>query len=163
MTVSRGGYSEVPADAATLVILATSVVGASRSRSSRARRPTSRSVPVLEPWPFLLLAGIAAAGVSSLLFLTAIRTIGGTRTGILMLFEPVVGVALAAAWLGEALVPLQVAGGGLVLAGAAMLQFGSGPGASRSRKRTPAPWSDSRPEPVACPARPAARRPSRLP
>ena len=47
----------------------------------------------LAPWPVLLLAGVAAAGLSSLLFLTAIRQIGGTRTGILMLFEPVVGRA----------------------------------------------------------------------
>ena len=53
-----------------------------------------------------------AAGVSSLLFLTAIRTIGGTRTGILMLFEPVVGVVLAALLLREPLLPVQLAGRG---------------------------------------------------
>ncbi len=65
--------------------------------------------------------------MSSVLFLTAIRRIGGTRTGILMLFEPVVGVLLAAAWLGEALVPVQLAGGALVLAGAVVLQASSTP------------------------------------
>jgi drug/metabolite transporter (DMT)-like permease len=65
--------------------------------------------------------------VSSLLFLTAIRKIGGTRTGILMLLEPVVGVLLAALWLGEALLPVQVAGGVLVLAGALVLQLRSSP------------------------------------
>ena len=81
----------------------------------------------LEPWPSLLVAGIVAAGVSSLLFLTAIRMIGGTRTGILMLLEPVVGVVLAALWLGEALLPLQVVGGALVLAGALVLQLRSEP------------------------------------
>ena len=82
----------------------------------------------LDPWPVLLLAGIVAAGMSSLLFLTAIRLIGGTRTGILMLLEPVVGVALAALWLGETLVPVQVAGGALVLLGALVLQVRSDPG-----------------------------------
>ncbi len=126
MTVSRGGYSKVPADAATLVILATSIVGASLIAvvvgQADALLMPFQSV---DPWPALLVAGVAAAGLSSLLFLTAIRTIGGTRTGILMLFEPVVGVVLAAAWLGEALLPVQVAGGALVLAGALVLQVRS--------------------------------------
>jgi drug/metabolite transporter, DME family len=128
MTVSRGGYSRVPADAATIVILAASVVGASTiavlvGQGEQLLAPF-RS---LEPWPILLVAGVLAAGVSSLLFLTAIRTIGGTRTGILMLLEPVVGVVLAALLLGEALGPLQAVGGLLVLAGALVLQLRSGP------------------------------------
>jgi drug/metabolite transporter (DMT)-like permease len=128
MTVSRGGYSRVPADAATIVILAASVVGASTiavlvGQGQQLLAPF-RSV---EPWPILLVAGVLAAGVSSLLFLTAIRTIGGTRTGILMLLEPVVGVVLAALLLGEALGPLQAVGGGLVLAGALVLQLRSEP------------------------------------
>ena len=60
----------------------------------------------------VLLVGIGlfAAALPSVLFLTGIRWIGGVRTGILMLFEPVVGVALAAALLAEGLQPLQVAG-----------------------------------------------------
>ena len=128
MTVSRGGYARVPADAATIVILAASVVGASTiailvGQGQQLLAPF-RS---LEPWPILLVAGVLAAGVSSLLFLTAIRTIGGTRTGILMLLEPVVGVVLAALLLGEALGPLQAAGGVLVLAGALVLQLRSEP------------------------------------
>jgi drug/metabolite transporter (DMT)-like permease len=118
MTVSRGGYSRVPADAATIVILAASVVGASTiavlvGQGQQLLAPL-RS---LEPWPILLVAGV----------LTAIRTIGGTRTGILMLLEPVVGVVLAALLLGEALGPLQGVGGVLVLAGALVLQLRSEP------------------------------------
>ena len=70
----------------------------------------------------------ASAGVSSVLFLLAIRYIGGSRTGILMLFEPVVGVVLAAWLLSEALAPVQALGGGLVLAGALVLQLRSAPG-----------------------------------
>ena len=128
ITVSRGGYSSVPADAATLVILVTSAVGAS-AIALVVGQGASLVAPLrsLEPWPSLLVAGIVAAGVSSLLFLTAIRMIGGTRTGILMLLEPVVGVVLAALWLGEALLPLQVVGGALVLAGALVLQLRSEP------------------------------------
>ena len=70
---------------------------------------------------------MVAAGLSSLLFLNAIRTLGGTRTGILMLLEPVIGAILAGLWLGETLAPVQFAGGGLVLLGALVLQLRSDP------------------------------------
>ncbi len=128
VAVSRGGYSSVPAPAATLVILLTSMVGAS-TIAVLVGQGDGLTAPFrsLEPWPILVLAGVVAAGVSSLLFLTAIRTIGGTRTGILMLLEPVVGVILAALWLGESLLPVQIVGGVLVLAGALVLQVRSEP------------------------------------
>ena len=128
VTVSRSGFSSVPADAATLVILAASVVGAS-TIALLVGQGSDLAAPLRspDPWPALLLAGVAAAGLSSLLFLTAIRAIGGTRTGILMLFEPVVGVALAALLLGEPLRPVQLLGGALVLAGALVLQLRSDP------------------------------------
>ena len=129
VTISRHGYRSVPADGATLVNLSVSLVGgvliAFVIGQGDGLVAPLRS---LDPWPVLLLAGIVAAGMSSLLFLTAIRLIGGTRTGILMLLEPVVGVALAALWLGETLGPVQVAGGALVLLGALVLQVRSDPG-----------------------------------
>jgi drug/metabolite transporter, DME family len=128
VTVSRGGYSSVPAPAATLTILATSVVGASAiAVFTGAAADLAAPLRSLDPWPVLGVAGIVAAGVSSLLFLVSIRAIGGTRTGILMLLEPVVGVILAAWWLGEALLPVQLAGGALVLAGALVLQLRAAP------------------------------------
>jgi drug/metabolite transporter (DMT)-like permease len=129
VTVSRHGYRSVPADAATLIILGTSVVGASLiaiAAGQGAGLVTPLTSP--DPWPSLIVAGVFAAGVSSLLFLTAIRRIGGTRTGILMLFEPVVGALLAGLWLAESLTPLQVAGGALVLLGALVLQVRAEPG-----------------------------------
>jgi drug/metabolite transporter (DMT)-like permease len=128
VTISRHGYRAVPADTATIVILATTLVGAGLL-AVVVGQANGLVAPVRspDPWPVLLVAGIAAAGFSSLLFLTAIRAIGGTRTGILMLWEPVVGVTLAALWLGEAITPFQVAGGALVLAGALVLQLRSEP------------------------------------
>lgn len=128
VTISRHGYRSVPADAATLLILVVSVVGGS-VLAVFAGQTDGLTAPLrsMDPWPVLFLAGVVAAGVSSLLFLTAIRTIGGTRTGILMLWEPVVGVILAALWLGEALSPLQGVGGVLVLLGAVVLQLRSDP------------------------------------
>ncbi len=128
VSVSRTGYRSVPADAATLVILATSMVGAF-TIALIGGQGAGLVTPFRDPgiWPVLLAAGILAAGVSSVLFLSAIRLIGGTRTGILMLIEPVVGVLLAALWLGEQLAPVQVLGGALVLAGAIVLQLRSEP------------------------------------
>jgi drug/metabolite transporter, DME family len=128
VSVSRTGYRSVPADAATLIILATSMVGAF-AIALIGGQGAGLVTPFRDPgiWPVLLAAGILAAGVSSVLFLSAIRLIGGTRTGILMLIEPVVGVLLAALWLGEQLAPVQVLGGALVLAGATLLQLRSEP------------------------------------
>ena len=78
--------------------------------------------------------------IPSVLFLTGIRSIGGTRTGILMLFEPVVGVLLAAAWLDESLRPIQILGGVAILGAALLLQRSS---------RTPEPLAIGRETPAA--------------
>jgi drug/metabolite transporter (DMT)-like permease len=128
VTVSRHGYRSVPADGATFVNIGVSLVGATVV-AVLVGQGEGLAAPLrsLDPWPVLFVAGVVSAGLSSLLFLTAIRLIGGTRTGILMLLEPVVGVGLAALWLGEALVPVQLAGGALVLLGALVLQVRSDP------------------------------------
>lgn len=73
----------------------------------------------------LIAVGLFAAALPSVLFLTGIRWIGGVRTGILMLFEPVVGVLLAALFLAEGLHPVQVAGGATILAAALIVQRGT--------------------------------------
>jgi drug/metabolite transporter (DMT)-like permease len=83
--------------------------------------------PLGKPPVVLLLVGIGlfAAALPSVLFLTGIRWIGGVRTGILMLFEPVVGVGLAAVLLQEGLQPLQLAGGATILLAALIVQRGT--------------------------------------
>lgn len=78
------------------------------------------SVPDL--WPLVLLAGLVGAAVPTLLFLVGIRWIGGIRTAILAMFEPVVGVVLAALLLSEGIGPLQLLGGAIVLIAGAVLQ-----------------------------------------
>ena len=75
-------------------------------RTARAGLPAQRRRSIL---PLLAFTGLFAAAIPSILFLTGIRAIGGTRAGILMLFEPVVGVVLAAWLLDEGLTPLQLA------------------------------------------------------
>jgi drug/metabolite transporter (DMT)-like permease len=129
VTISRNGYPAISTEqamgwilgATTLVCTALAIVTGGGG---------SLAAPVMSGQALWLsaVAGIAAAGIPSILFLRGIRTIGGTRTGILMLFEPVVGVGLAAILLHEGLAPIQVAGGGCILAAAVLLQrSGGGP------------------------------------
>ena len=127
--VSRSGYRTVPADQAMSVVLATTVVccialalltGASSTLVTPLETPSVV--------PLLLFTGLFAAAIPSMLFLTGIRLLGGTSAGILMLFEPVVGVLLAAWLLAEGLAPIQVAGGVAILAAALILQRASAAG-----------------------------------
>jgi drug/metabolite transporter (DMT)-like permease len=126
--VSRTSYRSVPADVATLVLEVVAAAGAI-VLALVAGQAAGLVAPFqsADPWPALLVAGIGSAGIAAVLFLGALRRIGGTTTGILMLFEPVVGVALAAAWLGEEIGALQALGGALVLAGALVLQVRAAP------------------------------------
>jgi drug/metabolite transporter (DMT)-like permease len=84
----------------------------------------------------LLFTGLFAAAIPSIMFLTGIRLVGGTRAGILMLFEPVVGVALAALLLDEHLAPIQVLGGIAILAAALILQRSAAGEPDGGRERT---------------------------
>jgi drug/metabolite transporter (DMT)-like permease len=123
MTVSRAGYSQLPTEQAAAWILATTMI-ACAIFATVGGGVGPLTLPLAEPSVLALLAftGIFAAGIPTVLFLTGIRTIGGTRTGILMLFEPVVGVALAALVLDETLRPIQAIGGVAILAAALLLQ-----------------------------------------
>lgn len=126
VVVSRDGYRDVPADQAIAVVLLVTIVGASLMAIAGGSA-ASLLQPVVAPdvLPLLLFTGIFAAAIPSLGFLAGIRAIGGLRAGILMLFEPVVGVALAAWLLGEDLVPIQAAGAVAILGAAVILQRAS--------------------------------------
>ena len=123
VTISRNGFPAIPTDQAMGWILAGTTVAcvllAIAAGSGGSLGAPLSSGPALG---LSVLAGTLAAGIPSILFLRGIRTIGGTRTGILMLFEPVVGVVLAAVLLNEGLAPIQVVGGGCILAAAVLLQ-----------------------------------------
>ncbi len=123
VVISRSGYRAVPADQAMGVVLAVTLV-CSTVAAVLTSAGSQLAFPVSHPsvLPILAFTGTFAAAIPSILFLTGIRVIGGTRAGILMLFEPVVGVALAAWLLDEGLTTLQVAGGLAILAAAVILQ-----------------------------------------
>jgi drug/metabolite transporter (DMT)-like permease len=127
ISVSRFGYAALPAEQAMSWIFAAAVVV--YAALSLIGGAGSLALPLGDPGALALvaIAGTIAAGIPSLLFLTGIRAIGGTRTGVLMLFEPVVGVGLAALLLDEAILPIQALGGLAVLAAALVLQRSTPP------------------------------------
>jgi drug/metabolite transporter (DMT)-like permease len=126
VTVSRDGYPDVPTEQAISIVVGVTVVGAT-AMAVLGGNAASLTLPLEQPsvLPLLLFTGIFAAAIPSLGFLTGIRTIGGFRAGVLMLFEPVVGVALAAWLLDEALVPIQIVGAAAILGAAVILQRAS--------------------------------------
>lgn len=124
MLTSRG-YASVAADTAMSVILAGSALVAA-ALSVATGGLAALALPLSDPGLLALLLGVGlfAAAVPSTLLLIGIRWIGGVRTGILMLLEPVVGVGLAAALLAENLEPLQIVGGATILVAALIVQRG---------------------------------------
>jgi drug/metabolite transporter (DMT)-like permease len=120
------GFAAVRADVAMgAILVGSSLVAATVSLA------TGGTAALLQPLgqpPVVVLmvtVGLFAAALPSVLFLTGIRWIGPVRTGILMLFEPVVGVALAALLLREGLQPIQIAGGATILLAALIVQRGT--------------------------------------
>ena len=133
-------YAAVRADVAIAVVLAGSaVIGAALTIATEGT--AALLLPLGSPALLGLLAGIGllAAALPSVLMLIGIRWIGGIRTGILMLFEPLVGVGLAAALLAEGLTPIQAAGGATILLAAFIVQRGSQPAPDGVGVVAPAP------------------------
>jgi drug/metabolite transporter (DMT)-like permease len=126
VVISRSGYQKVPATQAMVVIIGSTAVY-SIGIALLTGAGVALAYPLRDPsiLPLLVITGLFAAAIPSILFLSGIRQVGGTRAGILMLFEPVVGVVLAAILLHEGLAPIQVAGGLAVLGAAIILQRSS--------------------------------------
>ena len=123
--LGRRGFPAVPTEEATLVVLAGTAIGFLLLTLVTGSL-TVALLPFRSPQalPVLVWAGLAGASIPTFLFLLGIRAIGPTRAAVVALIEPVAGATLAAVLLAELLGPVQVAGGVLVLAGAALLQRG---------------------------------------
>lgn len=77
----------------------------------------------VEAWVLLLVAGVVAGALPTVLLVSGYRRIGPTRGAVLMLVEPLTGVLLAALLLAEQPTVVQLAGGLLILAGAVLVQL----------------------------------------
>ena len=124
VTGSRTRFRTVPSEQAMAWIIAITAVGCA-GLAIATGGPFGIVFQRSDALAFAVIAGFVGAGIPSTLFLIGIRAIGGTRAGILMLFEPLVGVTLAALLLHEALTPLQALGGAAILAAAMLIQLGT--------------------------------------
>jgi drug/metabolite transporter, DME family len=122
VTVSRGRFRAVPSEQAMAWVLAITVVACTALAVFTGGNLAIASHP--DALGIAAFTGIVAAGLPSVLFVLGIRAIGATRAGILMLFEPLVGVTLAAILLHEGLGPIQLLGGFAILAAAVVIQRG---------------------------------------
>jgi drug/metabolite transporter (DMT)-like permease len=76
-------------------------------------------------WPYFLYVAILATAVPFTLYAVALGHLSGSVTMLLAMLEPVLAAALAWAVLGEALRPVQLAGGALILGAIALASRGN--------------------------------------
>lgn len=135
--VSRDGYDSVPPEQATSLILAGGAVlsgvvalsvGGGLGDAAWLGSPVA--------WLAIVWSATVGAALAKVLLLRGVRRIGSTRSAVVMLAEPVVGVALAVVVLGQALAPQQVVGGVAILVAAWIVQR---PGAGSRPTAQPAP------------------------
>lgn len=124
LVVSRAGYTRVPAEQATALVLGGGAVLAG-AVALVAELPTGMMASWADDsaaWMAVLAAGLLGAAAAKVWLLRGVRLLGGTRTAVLMLLEPVAGALLAVAVLAQPLSPLQAAGGLVILAAAVLVQ-----------------------------------------
>lgn len=71
----------------------------------------------------LVALGVTSTAIPVTLFLLGVQWIGPAKASIFATIEPLITVTLAAVFLGERLLPLQVVGGTLILAGVIWLRL----------------------------------------
>ena len=76
----------------------------------------------------VIYAGTLAAGFSNVIVFHGLKLLGPTRVTALQSLVPALAVVLAAIFLGEAIRPVQVLGGIVILAGVGLLRRGAWPG-----------------------------------
>lgn len=79
-------------------------------------------------WLWIILFALISTVLAVSMLWWGVNLIGPSRTAILGSFEPVFSIVLAVLLLGERLWPLQIVGGGLILAGMFLVQWHPGDG-----------------------------------
>jgi drug/metabolite transporter (DMT)-like permease len=127
LVISRNGYSRMPSDQASAAILGgAAVLIWLAALTLDGVSGTARWITSPSAWVAVAVAGVIGAAVAKVFVLRAVRRVGGTRASVLMLSEPLAGVALAAVLLGQGLSPWQAVGGLGVLVGAILVQRPAG-------------------------------------
>jgi drug/metabolite transporter (DMT)-like permease len=124
LVVSRSGYIRVPAEQATALILGGGAILAA-TVALLVDLPSGRLlVWVADPaaWGAVAVAGVVGAAAAKVWLLRGVRLLGGTRTAVMMLLEPVAGALLAAVVLAQGLTVLEAVGGVIILLAALLVQ-----------------------------------------
>jgi drug/metabolite transporter (DMT)-like permease len=129
LVLSRAGYTRVPAEQATALMLGGGALLAG-AVTLLTDLPGGALVAWVHDgwaWVAVITAGLLGAAAAKVWLLRGVRLLGGTRTAVLMLLEPLAGALLAVVVLGQGLTRLQGVGG-LVILGAALLVQRPAPG-----------------------------------
>lgn len=124
LVASRNGFTRVPSTQAVTVILAGAAMAVWAVALPVDGLSGQLTAWVTEPsaWLAILFAGAVGAGLAKVWMLKGVRRVGGTRSSVLMLAEPLTGVLLAAFLLGQPLGLPELVGGAGVLLGAFLAQ-----------------------------------------
>jgi drug/metabolite transporter (DMT)-like permease len=77
----------------------------------------------LQEWGAILFMGIFSSAISYLWYNSALKHISASQAGIMLNLDPLMGAAIAVIFLGEPLLPVQIAGAALILAGVWLSSF----------------------------------------
>jgi drug/metabolite transporter (DMT)-like permease len=122
--IAGRGYASLPAlQAATAVTVVTAVAFVTVAVLGGSASALAEPMDLPGSWALLILAATIGQSIPTAAILAGYRRLGPTRASILMLFEPLVGILLAALLVAERPGPLQLVGGLLVLAGAFLAQL----------------------------------------
>jgi DME family drug/metabolite transporter len=124
LVASRNGFTRVPSTQAVTVILvgAALLIWAVAIPVDGTAGRLFAWVASPSAWLAILFAGVVGAGLAKVWLLRGVRRVGGTRSSVLMLVEPITGVVLAALVLGQAFGAPELIGGAGVLVGAMLAQ-----------------------------------------
>lgn len=124
LVASRHGFTRVPSTQAVTLILAgaAALMWLLAIPSDGPGGTLVAWVGSPAAWLAIAIAGILGAAAAKVWMLRGVRRVGGTRASVLMLAEPITGAVAAALVLAAPLGPLEVVGGVMVLAGAALAQ-----------------------------------------
>lgn len=125
-----------PVVATAVVMSSAALVYVVVAAATGARLPSAAGA-----WVALVAVALVSTVVASVTFFAGLRRLGPADASVISTLEPVVSVALAALVLGEALTPVQLAGGVVVLAAVTVLtrRPAEGAGAGRVRRRRSEP------------------------
>jgi drug/metabolite transporter (DMT)-like permease len=122
LLISRRGYPSLPAMQGAGIVLAGGALAAMAAAAlsgnlAAALGPLGSDAT----WAPTLAGAVIGAAVPTVCLLAGVRLLGGTRTGILMLAEPVTGVLLASVVLGQALTLPIAVGIAAIVTGAGLI------------------------------------------